>query len=81
MWHLLAFSAFLAVSLAFPTPFGLKEDLDDFAALVPQIEVLNIFTDYLANDEEVQEVANYVLSDDFRQLILDIEAIPEHRQV
>lgn len=60
---------------------GLKEDFDDFAALIPKTEILNIITYYLANDDEVQKVSTYILSDDFKHLILDIEAISEHKQV
>lgn len=63
------------------TPFGIKEDLDDFLALIPKDQVLNIVLDYLANDEEVQETFAYMQSEDFKQLLTEIESIPEYRNV
>lgn len=75
--------AIFAVSLgsASPTTYGLKEDLDDFVKLIPKTQILKILVDYLGNDPEVQEVMDYILSNDFKQLILDIEAISEYREV
>lgn len=61
--------------------YGLKEDIDDFIALIPREKILNIIISYLAVDPEVQETLHYILSDDFKNLILDLEAIPEYKQV
>lgn len=84
---LIAFAAVaLSLGAAFPrhggvSTYGLKEDFDDFLALIPKNEILNILVDYLGNDAEVQQAAEYIQSDDFKGIVLEIEAIPEYRDV
>ncbi|GLV33850.1 uncharacterized protein CBL_11266 [Carabus blaptoides fortunei] len=63
-----------------PTTRGLKEDFDKFIALLPKDQIVAIAMDYLANDAEVQEAAEYLTSDEFKSLIVDFEAIAEYRK-
>ncbi|GLV33851.1 uncharacterized protein CBL_11265 [Carabus blaptoides fortunei] len=58
--------------------FGLQDDLQDFLALVPKDEVIAIVFDYLANDAEVQGVLEFAQSDDFMNLVLEVDEIPEY---
>lgn len=64
-----------------PATRGLKEDFSKFIALLPKDQIRGIAMDYLANDAEVQEVAEYVSSDDFKTLIVDVESIAEYKKV
>lgn len=81
MNHLIIVLLISAVSTAQPVPYGLHEDLQDFVNLLPKSDILNIVLEYMSEDEEVQDAFNYIMSDDFKQLVLDIEAIPEYRKV
>ncbi|XP_049774591.1 uncharacterized protein LOC126162248 isoform X14 [Schistocerca cancellata] len=57
---------------------NLQDDLNDFLALIPIDEIVNIVLNHLANDPEVQAVAEYVVSDDFKSIVLAIDALPEY---
>lgn len=59
----------------------LAEDIDDFLDLIPKADIFKIITYYVANDDEVQKISKYIKSEAFKRLILDIEAIPEYKQV
>lgn len=61
--------------------FGLHDDLQDFLALVPRDQVVAIVVDYLANDAEVQQVFEFAQSDDFKNLVLEVDQIPEYIKV
>ncbi|XP_008208307.1 uncharacterized protein LOC100115024 [Nasonia vitripennis] len=60
---------------------NLKDDLNDFLALVPVERIKEIFYDYLANDEAFGEALDYVLSEEFQGLIIEIEAQKEVKQL
>ncbi|XP_057333258.1 uncharacterized protein LOC130672630 [Microplitis mediator] len=52
---------------------SLHDDLDDFLALVPKDRVVDIFFDYLENDEEVQATLLYLSGAEFHELVKVIE--------
>ncbi|XP_058805216.1 uncharacterized protein LOC131672179 [Phymastichus coffea] len=56
---------------------NLKNDLDDFLALVPRQAIVDLFYKYLSEDEDFGEALDYVLSDEFKQLVIDVESISE----
>ncbi|XP_049801965.1 uncharacterized protein LOC126236587 [Schistocerca nitens] len=60
---------------------NLQDDLNDFLALIPIDEIVNIVLNHLANDPEVQAAVEYVLSDDFKSIVLAIDALPEYIDV
>ncbi|XP_047109029.1 uncharacterized protein LOC124777612 [Schistocerca piceifrons] len=57
---------------------NLQDDLNDFLVLIPVDEIVAIVTDHLANDPEVQAAVQYILSDDFKSIVLAIDALPEY---
>ncbi|XP_043482077.1 uncharacterized protein LOC122511091 isoform X2 [Leptopilina heterotoma] len=59
--------------------FGMQEDIDDFLRLIPTKKIQDLVLEYLATDPDFQATLDYVLSDEFRSLIKDIEAIPDVR--
>lgn len=61
--------------------FNLKDDMNDFMALIPVDEIVNVALDYLFNDEEVQEVLEYLQSDESVTLIQEVESVPEFAKV
>lgn len=61
--------------------FGLQSDLQDFLALVPKDKVVAIAVDYLANDAEVQKAFEYLQSQNFVNLAVEVMAIPEYIEV
>lgn len=63
------------------TPYGLKEDIEAFIKLIPRAKILNIIIQYLGEDAEVQEAFQYIHSEDFKNVVRDLEAIPEYRKV
>lgn len=83
---IITLAAFVALASAmpshrFPENRGLKEDFQKFKALIPTDKILAIAMDYLANDAEVQEAIMFIQSEDFKSLILEVEAIPEYTAV
>jgi hypothetical protein len=60
---------------------NLNDDLNDFLALVPVDRVLGIVLDYLANDQEVQDLIFYLQSDDFHRIVRTVEELEEFKQV
>ncbi|KDR08524.1 uncharacterized protein LOC110839463 [Zootermopsis nevadensis] len=56
---------------------NLQDDLNDVLAHIPLDEVLAIGLDYLANDQEVQELVIYLQSAEFHKIVLTVEAVPE----
>ena len=59
----------------------LHDDLDDFLALVPMDEVKEIAFDYLENDAQVQEAVEYLESSAFHQIVEEVEAMKEAKDV
>lgn len=60
---------------------NLQDDLNDVLAHIPLDEVLAIGLDYLANDQEVQELVIYLQSAEFHKIVLTVEAVPEFDEV
>lgn len=85
MKFLVVLVAISAVALGSALPsrntYGLKEDIDDFLNLLPRAEIAGIVLDYLANDAEVQGAYEFILSDEFKNLLYDIEGIKEYQEV
>jgi hypothetical protein len=71
---------FLFIGKSLPTR-NLNDDLNDFLALVPVDKVLGIVLDYLANDQEVQDLIVYLQSDDFHKIVRTIEDLEEFKEV
>ncbi|XP_025602897.2 uncharacterized protein LOC105691040 [Athalia rosae] len=75
----------VSVSSALPThnifARNLKDDLEDFKNLVPVDRIVEIVIQYLADDAEVQNGVAFLTSDAFKTLVLDVEAIPEYREI
>lgn len=66
------------------TCFGQNElgrDFDEFLALIPQEEANEISLKYLQIDEFVAVVLYALYDEGFKQIILDIESIPEFVEV
>ncbi|XP_034937882.1 uncharacterized protein [Chelonus insularis] len=60
-----------------PATRALHDDLIDFLNLLPQDKIIEIFFEYLANDDEVKFVVEYVQTAEFHELVKAIEAVPE----
>ncbi|PNF37061.1 Protein G12, partial [Cryptotermes secundus] len=58
---------------------NLNDDLNDFLALVPLDEVIAIVLDYLANDQEVQELILYLQSEEFHKIVITVEELDEFK--
>jgi hypothetical protein len=60
---------------------NLQDDLNDFLALVPAEEILNIVLDYFVNDAEVKEFVLYLQSEKFHSIVRTVENLDEFKQV
>lgn len=60
---------------------NLEEDFEDFGELLPTSEVLSLLLEYALGDDEFQKVISYAFSEDFKELVQDVDAIPEYIQV
>uniref|UniRef100_A0A1L8DR13 Putative microvillar protein with insect allergen related repeat n=1 Tax=Nyssomyia neivai TaxID=330878 RepID=A0A1L8DR13_9DIPT len=47
---------------------GLQEDLQEFADLIPQKEIIGVVLTYIVTDKEVQNIFNYVQTQEFKNL-------------
>ncbi|XP_015127123.1 uncharacterized protein LOC107048468 [Diachasma alloeum] len=56
---------------------SLADDLDDFLSLLPLEKIIPLVQEYLKNDKEVQKVLEYMKTEDFKKLVLQIESIPD----
>lgn len=56
----------------------LYKDLQEFVDLVPSDQVINLIKQYATEDPEVKRGIAYMKTDEFKGLIQDVEAIPEH---
>ena len=54
----------------------MDDDLQDFLKLIPIDKIKEIVLDYVLNDPEVQSLLAYAQSEDFKNLVLRVEAIP-----
>lgn len=60
---------------------ALADEIQDFVDILPIDDMLLVVLEYIEKDQEVQLLVGYLLSDDFRNLVSDIEAIPEFIEV
>ncbi|XP_067014207.2 protein G12 [Anabrus simplex] len=56
----------------------LGNDFQDFIKLIPVDKIREIVLDHAANDADLQKWIAYVQTDDFKNIILSLEAIPEY---
>ncbi|XP_071878303.1 uncharacterized protein [Bombus fervidus] len=85
------FAAVLAV-LAFASPLNayvvprtgngaLAAELQDFADIIPLDDIVALLHEYVNQDSEMQAWFNYLQTNEFRNLVSDLESIPEFRDV
>jgi len=55
----------------------LANEIQDFLNLMPDDQILAITLQYLAEDAEFQKMVKYLKSAEFRELVKDVEAVPE----
>lgn len=55
----------------------LYKDIQEFLDLLPQEKIFSIVLEYISEDTEVQNMMVFVQSDEFKQLVADVEAMPE----
>ncbi|KAG5332150.1 G12 protein, partial [Acromyrmex charruanus] len=77
----LALLALVATASAYELPnFGrgnLHKDIQEFIDLVPIEKVIQITLQYFTEDEDFQRMIKYFRSEGFKQLVKDVEALPE----
>ncbi|KAH0948435.1 hypothetical protein HN011_008391 [Eciton burchellii] len=76
---LLAIVAAASAKIEIPN-FGrgeLHKDIQEFLDLLPQEEILAITLQYYAEDKEFQNMLKYFQSQEFKDLVVDVEALPE----
>ncbi|XP_063986109.1 uncharacterized protein LOC135167154 [Diachasmimorpha longicaudata] len=56
---------------------SLTDDVDDFLSLLPLEKIIPVIQEYLQNDKEVQKVLEYIKTEDFKNLVLQVESIPD----
>ena len=74
--------AFATVNCYHLPAFGegpLYEDIQYFIDMIPMDEVMKVIVQYTIKDSEFQQLLKYVKTDDFKQMVNEIEAIPEFR--
>ncbi|XP_043587393.1 uncharacterized protein LOC122569831 [Bombus pyrosoma] len=85
------FAAVLAV-LAFASPLNayvvprtgngaLAAELQDFANIIPLDDIVALFHEYVNQDSEMQAWFNYIQSNEVKNLVSDLENIPEFRDL
>jgi len=76
---LLAIVAAASAKIEIPN-FGrgeLHKDIQEFLNLLPQEKILAITLQYYAEDKEFQNMLKYFQSQGFKDLVVDVEALPE----
>ncbi|XP_011863051.1 PREDICTED: uncharacterized protein LOC105559404 [Vollenhovia emeryi] len=76
---LLAFVAAASAKIEIPN-FGrgeLHKDIQEFLDLMPVEKILEITVQYYTQDTEFQNMIKYLQSEGFKQLVKDVEALPE----
>lgn len=77
------FVAFATVNCHFLPDFGkgpLYEDIQYFLDMIPMEEVINTVLKYAADDAEFQDFLKYFSTTEFKDMIVDVEAMPEFRR-
>ncbi|XP_011697955.1 PREDICTED: protein G12 [Wasmannia auropunctata] len=76
---LLAFVAAASAKIEIPN-FGrgeLHKDIQEFLDMMPVDQIMSITLQYYAQDAEFQKMVEYFQSEGFKQLVKDVEALPE----
>jgi len=76
---LLAFVATASAKIEIPN-FGrgeLHKDIQEFLDLLPVDQIIQITIQYYTQDAEFQKMVEYFQSEGFKQLVKDVEALPE----
>ncbi|CAK9797903.1 Protein G12 [Anthophora quadrimaculata] len=60
---------------------ALADEVQDFADILPLDDMVAILFEYMAEDAEFQKVVAYVQTPEFKNLISDLEAMPEVRNL
>lgn len=60
---------------------NLNDDLDDFLALLPVEEITEIVLDYMTNDKEIIETMEYLQSDNFHNIVVEVEGMKETKDI
>ncbi|XP_043248646.1 uncharacterized protein LOC122395265 [Colletes gigas] len=79
---LTALVAFATVNCHYLPTFGegpLYEDIQYFMDMIPMKDVMAVTVEYAALDTEFQELLGYFETDEFHQLLEEVENIPEFR--
>ncbi|XP_012528611.2 protein G12 [Monomorium pharaonis] len=80
---LLAFVAAASAKIEIPN-FGrgeLHKEIQDFLDLVPAEQIFDLTVEYYIQDAEFQNMVKYFQSEGFKQLVIDVEALPEIKQL
>ncbi|CAK9802909.1 Protein G12 [Anthophora plagiata] len=56
---------------------ALADDIQDFANILPLDDMVAILLEYIAEDAEFQKVITYLQTPEFKNLVSDLEAMPE----
>ncbi|XP_053688461.1 protein G12-like [Sabethes cyaneus] len=70
-----------SVALSQPTSRTLQEDFDDFLALVPVDDIVNVAMRYFLTDKEVQAAVKYITGPEFAAVWDQVFALKEVRDV
>lgn len=74
-----AFVAFATVNCHYLPDFGegeLHEDIQYFLDLIPMDEVIHVVLEYAADDAEFQSLLDYFETDEFKDMLTEVEHIP-----
>lgn len=77
------FVAFATVNCHYLPDFGkgpLHEDIQYFLDMIPMDEVISTVLKYAAEDAEFQDFLKYFSTTEFKDMIVDVEAMPEFRR-
>ncbi|CAK9829268.1 Protein G12 [Anthophora retusa] len=56
---------------------ALADEIQDFADILPLDDMVTILLEYIAEDTEFQKVVTYLQTPEFKNLVTDLEAMPE----
>ncbi|KAL7298186.1 hypothetical protein TKK_0009182 [Trichogramma kaykai] len=74
------------LGLKFPKPTfrnvrNLQDDLNDFLALIPVEKIHKVFMEYVEEDEDFGEAIDYIMSEEFKSMVMEIEAMHEVKEL
>ncbi|XP_058834675.1 protein G12-like [Topomyia yanbarensis] len=74
-------SVALGVSVQIPTNRSLQDDFDEFVALLPTEEIINVALRYVLVDKEVQAAVQYITGPEFSTIWDQVFALKEIRDI